>query len=347
MFATCIFCHSRLGRNDLIEALPVGQRVAFDAQKGRLWIVCLACDGWNLTPLEERWEALEQCERSFRSTTLRASTSNVGLAHVGGGLELVRIGKPLRPELAIWRYGRTLRRRRWQAYLGQFRYAAPKTATRMALPLGLGGVMVAAAPSLSPFLGLLALAYVRWLPSHAMDVWRRELAERILLKTTLSGRPLTLRAGHVGNIIYRIRGDGWRLEFQSDEGKAEVEPEAGLRILAQALPLMNRRETSSRVVRAAVASIERAGSIAQYLRSVPDVARTQGLRYSSLARYPRDLRVGLEIAAQEEFERRAMETELHDLETAWREAEEIAAIADNLLVPPWVDEWVTAHTTAA
>jgi hypothetical protein len=37
------------------------------------------------------------------------------------------------------------------------------------------------------------------------------------------------------------------------------------------------------------------------------------------------------MAAHEDAERRAVEGELKELETAWRNAEEIAAIADNLL----------------
>jgi hypothetical protein len=38
------------------------------------------------------------------------------------------------------------------------------------------------------------------------------------------------------------------------------------------------------------------------------------------------------MALHEDTERRAMEGELADLERAWREAEEIASIADSLLV---------------
>ena len=43
-------------------------------------------------------------------------------------------------------------------------------------------------------------------------------------------------------------------------------------------------------------------------------------------------RLALEMALHEEQERRALEGELWMLERAWREAEEIAAISDNLLV---------------
>jgi hypothetical protein len=42
-------------------------------------------------------------------------------------------------------------------------------------------------------------------------------------------------------------------------------------------------------------------------------------------------RLALEMAAHEETERRALEGELEELEAAWREADEIASIADALL----------------
>ena len=41
-----------------------------------------------------------------------------------------------------------------------------------------------------------------------------------------------------------------------------------------------------------------------------------------------------QIVAHEDAERRAMEGELAELERAWRDAEEIAAIADNMFLPP-------------
>src|SRR5512146_3004787 len=105
MYTTCLFCHSDLGSNDEVEAFPVGRRLAFDAAKGRLWVVCRRCERWNLTPLEERWEAIEKCERRFRGTRIRASTDNIGLARLPDGLDLIRIGRALRPEIAVWRYG--------------------------------------------------------------------------------------------------------------------------------------------------------------------------------------------------------------------------------------------------
>ncbi|HMV30692.1 MAG TPA: hypothetical protein PKA50_01120 [Gemmatimonadales bacterium] len=104
MYSTCLFCHRPLGANDQIEAFPVGKRLAFDSARGRLWVVCPHCARWNLAPLDERWEALEQCERAFHDTRIRVSTENIGLARLRDGTELVRIGSPLRPEFAAWRY---------------------------------------------------------------------------------------------------------------------------------------------------------------------------------------------------------------------------------------------------
>jgi hypothetical protein len=49
-------------------------------------------------------------------------------------------------------------------------------------------------------------------------------------------------------------------------------------------------------------------------------------------------RLALEMALHEEAERAAMEGELQTLETAWREAEEIASISDSLLLPTTVDQ---------
>ena len=110
MYATCLFCNTHLGANEAIPTCPVGRRLAFDPAKGRLWVVCARCGRWNLTPLDERWEAIEGCERLFRATRLRVSTDNIALAQTRVGLELVRIGPALFPEIASWRYGARLRR---------------------------------------------------------------------------------------------------------------------------------------------------------------------------------------------------------------------------------------------
>ena len=75
MYSTCIFCNRPLGTNSTLASFPVGRRVAFDAAKGRLWVICRRCERWNLSPLDERWEAVEEAERLYHDTRRRVATA--------------------------------------------------------------------------------------------------------------------------------------------------------------------------------------------------------------------------------------------------------------------------------
>src|SRR5438034_8869903 len=184
MYTTCLFCHSDLNANHFLPTFPVGRRLAFDAQKGRLWVVCTRCGRWNLTPLEERWEAIDECERLFRGTRLRLSTDNVGLAQFRGGFELVRIGPALLPEIASWRYGTRL------ALLAadqEQRPALPVRGARL-VARGAASLLVGYATSV----GLSDDAVLR------MRTLRRSRA--ILLRAADEyGIPMIVRYAHLGN----------------------------------------------------------------------------------------------------------------------------------------------------
>ncbi|HMA43853.1 MAG TPA: hypothetical protein VKO86_07545, partial [Gemmatimonadales bacterium] len=65
-------------------------------------------------------------------------------------------------------------------------------------------------------------------------------------------------------------------------------------------------------------------------------------REKAVAALPAPTRLALEMALHEEAERRAIQGELELLEEAWREAEEIAAIADNLFLPTEVERSLEA-----
>ncbi|MFC1660780.1 hypothetical protein ACFL3S_04825, partial [Gemmatimonadota bacterium] len=58
---------------------------------------------------------------------------------------------------------------------------------------------------------------------------------------------------------------------------------------------------------------------------------------------PHPTRLALEMALHEEQERRALEGELKALEAAWKAAEEIAEISDNLLLPEGTDDFLEEH----
>jgi hypothetical protein len=58
---------------------------------------------------------------------------------------------------------------------------------------------------------------------------------------------------------------------------------------------------------------------------------------------PKPTKLALEMALHEEQERRALEGELWRLERAWEQAEEIAAISDDLFLPSGTGEFIEQH----
>ena len=85
MYSTCLFCNQPLGTNSAFDSFPIGRRLAFDPAKGRLWVVCRKCERWNLSPLDERWEAIEQAEQRYAETRRRVATTQIGLARLSDG----------------------------------------------------------------------------------------------------------------------------------------------------------------------------------------------------------------------------------------------------------------------
>ncbi|GLC24487.1 hypothetical protein [Roseisolibacter agri] len=341
MYARCLFCQADLGRNEAIEAFPVGRRLAYDAARGRLWVVCRACERWNLTPLDERWEAIEAAERLYRDTRRRVATENVGLARVADGTELVRIGRPLRPEFAAWRYGDQFGRRQ-----------------RRAIAMGVGTVGAAGAAVVAgPVLGLVSLSTVWPLLNSVNVLLNARRSKRVLSVPVSPARTLRVAAMHAQRARLVPFGEArWRLEVHGvlpDDASAErwltmdqptrsviLEGEDALRAAATLLPRVNHAGGSARTVRDAVAMLDETPDPATLFERVADDERRRFYGRSwqlgedgVVSRFPTAVRLALEMAAHEERERRALEGELAELERAWREAEEIATIADALLVP--------------
>jgi hypothetical protein len=358
MYHHCLFCQADLGANESVEHFPVGRRLAFDAAKGRLWVVCPKCARWNLTPLEERWEAIEQCERLYRGTRLRASTDNVGLARLREGLELVRIGAPLRPEFAAWRYTAKFGRRRRDAQLvagagAVLTVAAGAVAAPIVGPvLAMGALSVVALPGVTTALAVVPIIGTLALRDYLLN-------DRVVGRVvTPERRVLTVRVKHLDYAELFARADGTdpSLELPHDGGWAHVEGGAALRTLAQLIAAANRRGATATQVRDAVRDVDDAGDAATYLARVATRGGWRGTRVMSLLNEMRGLgalrlspseRLALEMALNEESEYRALEGELAELEQAWRDAEQIAEIADDLLLPESVSEWLGRPPRAA
>jgi hypothetical protein len=119
------------------------------------------------------------------------------------------------------------------------------------------------------------------------------------------------------------------------------------RALGMVLPLINSSGAPASHVREAVREIEAAGGPELFFPAAAARVRDWGVQQTwgdtgAIGYLPKPVRLALEMAAHEEQERRAMEGELAALEAAWREAEEIAAIADDLVLPPAVGERLDA-----
>jgi hypothetical protein len=314
VYATCLFCHAHLGRNEVVEPFPVGRRLAFDAARGRLWVVCPACARWNLSPVEERWEAVEECERRFRDTRARVSTDNIGLARLREGLDLVRVGPALRPEYAAWRYGGELARRRTRDH----RNAVLSIG-------GLVGTMVGGAAAASLLTPLAALAPVLYVGGAVAYYQRQErrLVARIPGPDQLPV-PVQLRdlhamrfgAGGFGGLAVRVRPLGVPLTVAGD---------AAERLASIAIARRNEMGATRAALDLALARFDAAGGSEGTVAQAARAGTLSAMRYTE--------RLALEMALHEESERRAMDGELAALEAAWRDAEEIAAIADDLLLP--------------
>lgn len=350
VYSTCLFCSGALGRNEAIEQFPVGRRLAFDGDKGRLWVVCPRCARWNLTPLESRWEAIEEAERLYRGTRTRVSTGQVGLARLREGTELVRIGAPLLPEFAAWRYGDQFSKR-WKRFVVMSTASVVVPLSLQALSsMSLGGAftwsyvaysvanipysMYRARKALVPItapdgrrlyanqLDALATRILKPAPDGA---WRVELTHRIMKQT---GRALRTIGIH------------------SRPAKAStislIEGEHAHRAVSSLLALANGNGASRATVREAVALALESTDTSRLIRMRNRIgwAGSSGestAAASALGDIPQIARLSLEIVVHEADERRAMEGELQALEDRWREAEEIAAIADRMFLPDDLD----------
>lgn len=313
-----MFCNRPLGSNEVVAHFPVGRRLAFDAARGRLWVVCRRCERWNLSPLEERWEAVETCERLFRGTRIRASTENVGFARHPEGLELVRIGEPLRQEFAAWRYGDQFGRRRKRALL-----------------YGAGGAVVLGGIVLG---GVVTGAISGALLGQSGNFWNLWMNGRTRVKLrTDDGRIIKLKRLDLLGTRLRPPSDGadYRLQIRKGKKKEWFEGEEAERHVGIIMPQMNRMGGKERTVRDAVSAIERHGHPDRFLSDLVTGDRFRDKKGvpGYVNKMPEPTKLALEMALHEEGERRALEGELWRLERAWEEAEEIAAISDDLLLP--------------
>ncbi len=308
-----MFCHASFPANEVLEHFTVGRRLAFDPARGRLWVVCRVCGRWNLAPIEDRWEALEELERLAQDRAkLLVQTDNIGLLRAGE-LELVRVGRAELREEAWWRYGRVLTRRR-------------------AVDLALHGAAFAAALVTTGVAYGFLEAGAQWL-RFGSTAWRGEVfcqrCGRPTRRVSFSrAAGLFLVLGPDGTPA--LRGECGACALRAQQGWIEWNGPEAERALRRILARQNASGATAAQVSAATASITELGSAEALVTHAAE--RRPQLREFARRKY-RTASLALEIAANDDIERRLLELEARALELRWKEEEALAAIADGELTP--------------
>jgi hypothetical protein len=242
--------------------------------------------------------------------------------------------------MAAWRYSNRFKGRR--------RRAIAATAARYGIVAGIFALNPIQLLSLP--LQLVASSGTRRHRSGISDFGKRIVAR---LETVEGTKPIVTRAAAQEALLLPPNSsDSWGLRISTPDGftsswrvwhggfPAEywvIRGEAALELAGKILPAVNFDGGGDSDVRDAVTllgkqtdphvAFARAAAIAN--RANWEDFESRGL----LAALPAPQRLALEMISHEDTERRALEGELYLLEDAWREAEEIAAISDNMFLP--------------
>lgn len=340
MYTRCLTCARPFEPNEALEHLPNGERVAYDPERGRLWLVCRGCRQWSLVPIEARWEALEELERKVKDRArLLSRTDNISLFRADG-LEIVRVGRAGLTEEAWWRFGRELRDRREAAArlslagtvaTGAFIFVGSWTGG-MSL-FGMWLLLRHAPDSVTKTARWLRFGRNAWVGERTCPQCGRSL-HRMAYKD-LAGLHLLPVAddGSVG-LALRCPGCGHQphgsrmalMGGTEGDDALQLTGTEGERTLRRALAYQHFGGASEKRIRSATRLIEEAGSPKDLARIVVG----DGRRLLDLKRTGS---IALEIAASDSAERRLLELELADLEAHWRQEEQLAGIIDGELTP--------------
>ncbi len=318
MFTSCAFCSGELGGDGGQSGLGVGRRFSYDGWKSRAWVICQRCARWNLTPFDERLDTIAALDRWVSVGRVAATSEQVALIRLGP-YDVVRVGQPPRVEMATWRYGERIKAREREKLKVMVPVAIAVVGLSVAVNVAAGGSMG---------------AFVGQIPSLANSVYTGIVGNRkIPIEPPICARcgsVMVLRNKHVKEarlqhtghadlalllICRRCKGEGALLQGAD----AQMALRGGLTYVN-----LGRTSKLKRKAPEAALQVDASGGADGYL------AR-QALREAKVGTYKGAEALALEMAIDEQLE-------LQELERQWRVAEEIADIADNLLVDPAVEE---------
>lgn len=312
MLTTCFSCHQPFPLNTTLEHFPISRRVAFDPERGRLWAICSACSRWTLAPFESRWEAVEELERLVQDDArLLGGTDRISLL-AAGDVEIVRVGKATLREESWWRYGQELSRRRKRAR-GLIR--------RGKVFHAIGALLVAGIPYWGTGQWWLDAARYR---RFGRDAWPGPLLCTVCGEATEGIRFEEAPALRLRPSEHHVLELGYTCPT-CREGVLEIEGVAAEHTLRRILAHRNFAGGDEGSVYAAMDLVDRHDDPREALKA----AASDGVVLRTLSDRGA---LALEIALNTDVERRLLSMELTALERRWKEEEEIAAIADDLLL---------------
>jgi len=313
VYRLCLVCRAPFPEGKVLEYVPRGDRVAYDPERGRVWLICRSCRRWSLAPLEERWEALEELERvvsggrgssihgGSRKVHLLSKTDHIALFGIGP-LEIVRVGDAEFTEEAWWRHGRQLGRPRLldlklPDLARRYRYGSVAWRGRKECP-GCGHIFT-------------ELLY----------------SDRDILVV----RPGEEDEGPDATPTISLRCHRCR---DVDEGGLHFGGSEADLTLSRVMAFEHLTAASMEQVRAAAKIIEDAGGASTLVRILTKHGKALGA-------LPPIGSMALEITAIEARERRDLRMELAELKFQWRQEDELAALVDEDLTPvPLLDSLI-------
>jgi hypothetical protein len=310
MFRSCAFCNAAFDGDGGPSGLGVGRRIAFDEWKGRLWVVCPRCSRWNLTPFDDRLERIETVARAASQGRIAAATEQVALIR-WERYDFVRVGKPPRVELATWRYGERLRNRQ-------------RERLKVVVPLTVAAIGLGVAANVAAGGGFGVIVWnvhrlVDWMYLGMVGRRRVNLSEAPICARC--GSVMQLRARHVQHA--RIVPDR-HAEIavllscpNCHQEAAQLTGSDAVQVLRQGLTFLNLSRGGRRRAEDAAREVDLVGGPDQLVREIAQ-------RELTLRSLRPERGLALEMAVDER-------AEVEELERQWKEAEEIADIADGTL----------------
>ncbi|HWO89149.1 MAG TPA: hypothetical protein VNL98_08360, partial [Gemmatimonadales bacterium] len=299
--------------------LGVGKRFSFDPWRSRAWVICPRCARWNLTPFDQRLETIAALEKLASTGRVAATTDQVALIRVGP-CDVVRVGKPPRTEFASWRYGERIKARERERLKVIVPVSIVVVGGMVAFNAAVGGsmgVMVGQVP------GMIEGIY-RWTAGNRTV----RLVEPPICASC--GTVMKLKARHLlhARLTYGTQADLALLVScpRCGDVGAQLEGPDAEQALRTGLVFTNLKK-GKKLKKLAV----EAASAVDHAGGPHELIRAEARHERKLVQLAGPQALALEIAVDEQ-------AELRELERQWREAEEIANIADGLLVDPAIEQ---------